>query len=257
MTYIFDFDGTLTDPFPHADAMREMMIDILVSEGIPEDKVREDIDMIRNRIFSQPQKHPWIINDITGCYGNEDPFVVNNVIAQELPGISKIYSEVIRNPGELSSISYRDATRDMLPHLRSDTIVTFERILRNGNKVYIVTNGGTDKVKRMISEMDINVPVYGEARKFEVNKKWEKLPEKMEIDGLPIFLRREKYYNILQGIEGDKTVVGDVFSMDLSLPYVLGIPIAIVKTVYTPSWAERFVCKNGRVLERILDVIVE
>jgi len=38
MTFIFDFDGTLTNPFPlpHADAMREMMVRILVSKGISE-----------------------------------------------------------------------------------------------------------------------------------------------------------------------------------------------------------------------------
>jgi len=36
MTFIFDFDGTLTNLFPHADAMREMMVKILVSKGIPE-----------------------------------------------------------------------------------------------------------------------------------------------------------------------------------------------------------------------------
>jgi len=36
MTFIFDFDGTLTNPFPHADAMRETMIKILVSKGTSE-----------------------------------------------------------------------------------------------------------------------------------------------------------------------------------------------------------------------------
>ncbi len=254
MNYIFDFDGTLTDPFPHANAMGKMMVEILVGKGIPEDRVRGDISEIRNRILTNPNNYPWIINDIPGCYGDEDPFVVNNVTAQELLKTDHIYREVFGSPGELSAISYRIATKDMPSHLRQDTIKALKRLLDNGMGVYVVTNGGTTKVKRMIGEIDVGIPVYGDARKFKVDMDWEEIPQKIEIAGLPVYLRRKEYYTILKKIEGHKIVVGDVFSMDLSLPYTIGVPIVLLRTEYTPLWAEEFVRENGTVIESLLEL---
>ena len=255
MTFIFDFDGTLTNPFPHADAMREIMIKILVSKGISEYKVRQDIEKIRNRILKQPEKHPWIIRGIPACFANEDPFVVNNVTAQELSKIDTIYGNLIKSAEQLSGEAYRKATQHMPPYFRDDVSPVLKEILKKGNRAYVITNGGTDKVKRMLGEIDVNIPVYGDAEKFAVDKEWDNIPEKLQIGRKCIFLRRAKYFNILQEIKGGKIVIGDVFSMDLSLPYSIGIPIVLVKTSYTPSWAEKFVKKNGKVVKSLLEAL--
>ena len=143
----------------------------------------------------------------------------------------------------------------MPPYFRDDVSPVLKEILKKGNRAYVITNGGTDKVKRMLGEIDVNIPVYGDAEKFAVDKEWDNIPEKLQIGRKCIFLRRAKYFNILQEIKGGKIVIGDVFSMDLSLPYSIGIPIVLVKTSYTPSWAEKFVKKNGKVVKSLLEAL--
>ncbi|OYD13674.1 hypothetical protein CH333_10485 [candidate division WOR-3 bacterium JGI_Cruoil_03_44_89] len=255
MTFIFDFDGTLTDPFPHADAMREAMINILVSRGIPERRVMRDIEVLTDGILGQPEEHPWVVGGIPACFGNEDPFVVNNVTAQELFETNEIYRGLFESPGQLSAEAYRGATRDMPPHFRDDTPSVLKEIIRDGNRVCVVTNAGTDKVRRMLGEIGVSIPIYGDAEKFMVDMEWDKVPRTLEIGDRCIFLRRAKYFNILREMGSEKMVIGDVFSMDLSLPHAIGIPIVLVKTPYTPSWAERFVEKNGRVVKSLLEVL--
>lgn len=255
MTFIFDFDGTLTNPSPHADAMREMMVRILVSKGISEYKVRQDIEKIRDIILKRPEKHPWIVRGMPACFANEDPFVVNNVTAQELFKVDTIYGNLIESAGRLSGEAYRRATQHMSPYFRDDVSPLLKEILKKGNRACVITNGGTDKVKRMLEEINMNIPVYGDAEKFAVDKEWDNVPEKLQIGKRYIFLRRAKYFNILKKIKSDKIVIGDVFSMDLSLPYSIGIPIVLVKTSYTPSWAEKFVKKNGGVVKSLLEAL--
>ncbi len=51
------------------------------------------------------------------------------------------------------------------------------------------------------------------------------------------------------------TVVGDVLSLDLALPYFLGMEIVLMENPYTPEWSRDFVRQKGRVISELSQLL--
>jgi hypothetical protein len=50
-------------------------------------------------------------------------------------------------------------------------------------------------------------------------------------------------------------VIGDIFELDLALPWACGAHVVLVAGPHTPPWERRFVAGNGHLVDRLTDVL--
>ena len=137
------------------------------------------------------------------------------------------------------------------PAFRPDARAVFSSLAHH--PLYIVTNSGTGHVQekvRKLGGVDWLVDrVRGNARKFVVDAGFADVPEAMTLPGLdrPVLLRRRHYHDLLDGLRrdagaewSDVWVVGDIFELDLALPFARGANVVLVANERTPPWEVGF-----------------
>jgi hypothetical protein len=149
-----------------------------------------------------------------------------------------------------------------------------ELLARLGNTAtWIVTNSDTHAVADKVAALDREFPgvawltsrVRGFARKFDIDDAWTGAPAELAIAGLdrPVLLRRRAYHDILRGILDDASatfaelvVVGDIFELDLAMPFSLGARIGLVASERTPAYERSFVAAHprGRVIDDLRQI---
>lgn len=131
---------------------------------------------------------------------------------------------------------YRDATKDEKTHLKPGVKAFVDYLLDNEMQPVIVTNSRTSKGERCVKALDRigEIPVYGSALKFITRRN-----HPFCIGDKLTYSDRPHYQNILEGIMHDYgtkardiTVIGDVFTMDLSLPHRLGMNCMLVENEF-------------------------
>jgi hypothetical protein len=161
------------------------------------------------------------------------------------PDRSRLLDSILYKYNYLKTkISFRDNAENILSSLK-DT------------NTWIVTNSHTDPVKNKIiklAEISSDVSwlterVIGRAKKYIIDDTFEKLSETMKISGLDrvIYLRRKQYFEILNKLRKeynaewrDVTVIGDIFELDLALPWFLGAQVGLMVNKFTPEYEKKF-----------------
>lgn len=237
---ILDFDGTLTDVDKEASpAVKSWAEDVGKYLGFGSDDLKRRWANAEDKIKSDLAHYGWLRNGKIIAPAGADPFVLATVTTQVLFDEEKILLDNSKREVVLQEI-FRNNYKKAITAFK-DNADSFLTKLKEKFSVYIVTNSDTANVAKKLEQLPTNhkdIPLYGNARKYDLDLNWEEVPESVEREGFgrPLFLRRRQYWNVLQKIMQEKRIspenvvsIGDIYELDLLLPEYLS-----AKTILTP-----------------------
>ena len=239
MRIVMDFDGVFTDPSDEGDACSKYFRDSILELGLKEfdlgtgAQVDSWLGELRARQASQPYHFGWRSEGRVSAFTFEDPFIRNIGLADFLDHLVKQGDHRAKNTlsrlqknqdiktfGELSERSFHQITLKKRPDPAAKAWVS--AALDQKNELFIVSNSATDKIETFLNQNDFpgdkRPKVLGGAKKFSLGEKPNYITladgagGKIQVDS-----SRPTYEQYLLDIKPD-AVIGDVFSLDLSLP---------------------------------------
>jgi hypothetical protein len=277
---VSDFDGIWTNQELEADYVWNYIINKI--SQLTKLSIKEAdlfLNEVKAEMDAEPYKYGWFNNGKIACYYREDPFGDNNAIFDYF---GKIYNKSNNSPlaekiikigknildGGYSSFDifsnncffestgkFKEEGR-LLPHHSARKVL--DELFNNNVQVVVASNSKTTKIEYLFSLMGIDIEdknkfyARGNSMKFVIENEFSVVPEILKIDSdYNVNLRRQAYYNVLYE-EMPDYVIGDVFSLDLSLPLYLRINdsrfknLKVIQKVqkHTPDWVKNFLSKN-------------
>ncbi len=277
-TVIFDFDGTVTEVEKEGKPYHEGYLeDLAILTGMAIERVRELAAQFEKQVAVNPNKYGWIYNGNIVAPATVDPYLRMAPVARMILAESgmQLPSEFVDRlcSGILYKYNYKKTLTCFRPNARTTFNLVGER-----RHTYIVTNSAPDDVQKKVRELaaDKGRPpagldwlvgrVYGSAKKYVViDGSVPNVGHSIELLGLnrPVLLQRPHYYKVLEEIRAkhDTTwskmaVVGDIFELDLALPYALGCAIVLMANEHTLQYERDFVTESpcGLVVTSLLEV---
>ena len=200
--------------------------DTILSYLEPENDRLDLISKAEMYTLKHPLHFPWVYDGLTTAFV-EDSYQWRTAQVEYL-------WEHIRTDKAQSDFSYNmflDATKDEEIELMKGAKNFVDYLFDNEFQPIIVTNSATTKGERCAQALDYDIPVYGNAKKYMVEKE-----HPFSIDGRESYSERPNYEQILNKILPDYKikpeevfVVGDIFTLDLSLPYRLGMNCILIE----------------------------
>lgn len=220
--WILDLDGTLINPSKSSLKERDMILSYLE----PENDRSNLISKAEIHTLKHPLDFPWVYGGLPTAFV-EDSFQWRSAQVRYL-------WEHMRTDKAQSDFSYKmflDATEDEEIELMKGAKKIVDYLFDNEFQPIIVSNSAATKGERCAQALGYDIPVYGNAKKYRVEKE-----HPFSIDGRESYSERPNYEQILNKTMPDyKTkpedvfVVGDIFTLDLSLPYRLGMNCILIK----------------------------
>ncbi len=255
---VADFDGTFSDAEKEGKpAVAGYIEDLCLLLGKNPEEVSPILQSAEIEIATNPEKNGWLCNGLIVAPAMVDPYLRTMAVARkvldhfgaflDISDRERLLGFLYSNNYSLSDIVFKDGAGKMLSDLCAIEMV----------ETYVVTNSHTESVRKKIIALSNDNPgiekmcerVIGGAKKYVVDGE----AESMMISGLyrPVYLRRPAYHDILErlrvmhGIEWkDITVIGDIFELDLALPFTRGARIGLVINQFTPSYELDFIAAN-------------
>lgn len=269
--FVFDHDGTLTDPVATHDAYTDIFERQFANiTGLPRDVITRYIQTEREELITHPEIYGWkndqgfIVTPATF-----DTYVLNRIAAERaIINMRKSNEQGLPDPNDVSEflnhLHYNSYSRSGVFY-RSDAAHAMKELLPLG-KLVIISGSKPDHVlaklqpflrKNKIS--DDKIEVRGNAQKDLINPNWGKVPWSMKLPGLEtrdVLLRRKNYGGIILSLgQSPYIVVGDGGEFDLITPYALQMNTMLITSVFTPKWEANFF-KTQRTLEGITNHII-
>lgn len=278
MKLLFDFDGVLTDPSEEAARVAQIFREEVARLGETTPEVVEGLIRMAERSFEQtPWSHGWHDRQRLSAFCNEDPFIRTNAIAacfdQWAGKDSLILGEIlalmhkkdIPSFHALANLSFQRMAKETsvggFSPLDVNAVHAVEAMIAKGHEVVIVSSSSTERIVNLLHRAGFEVAetqypsesskgrirVRGDARKFVLGEDVRHVSFAVETGEYAIEVNRPHYFKILSEEKPD-VVIGDVFSLDLTLPLSLwrekaegfeGIRIFLRKRHYTPDWSHR------------------
>ena len=253
-----DFDGVHTNQLKQAEMVKKVGIGILSQlSGAKENYISFQYKNIERIINQEPHRHGWILSDVITAYCDEDHFIRSSTILSKLILENEDYKITVekrfKDTRKFIQHAFEEGCKHASPQIDLEkSKKVFNESKKSGSNTTIVTNSETERIEGYLAR--VGIKVYGMAKKYDIDPNFTSIGNALEIEHqgktYRVDLRRRKYFNILEEIKQEKgeviAVVGDVFSLDLALPYALGMDIILKKNSYTPEWAENFVKNCGR-----------
>lgn len=262
---ILDFDGTLTDAEEEGRPFRAGYLeDIAVLTGADLAEVQGMADRFEADILANRGRFGWLFLGHVVAPASVDPYLRMMPVARRIFDHFGVFKDDVERSRMLDGILYkynymkcdiafREGARECLSSLR-------------GKSAFIVTNSATEPVRAKVRalsedgedprELDWLVErVHGYGKKYVIDPSFDVVPEAMQLAGLerPVLLRRRKYHDTLdalrlaEGVEWrDVTVVGDIFELDLCLPFAMGARVALMVNEFTPAYEREFLDAHER-----------
>lgn len=250
--FVFDHDGTLTDPMIVHEAFTEIYERVFSEKsGIPKKVIHGVMKEQREEIKSHPKMYEWVKErGLKIAPATVDTYVLNSVAAEM--GIRVLKSEGKKNlpvdneaiKAFLQEIYYASYPQTKLAY-RDDAARMIKELHPLG-RLIIVSNSDPShilaKIKPFLKRNKISedaIEVVGNAQKFIITPEWERVSRITHFKGLarPIFLRRGHYGGVILSLGQDPTlVVGDSGEMDLATPEALGFKTLLLQTPFSVSW---------------------
>jgi phosphoglycolate phosphatase-like HAD superfamily hydrolase len=270
---LLDFDGTFTlaeeEGAPFVAVYKQAFTRILGRE------VESEWNEAEARVRAEPTKYGWLFDDKVVAPGNADPYIRCTTVARMVMDRLDVFPDPKQRDDIVNSL-YREGYPHSAIVFRSGAREVLQDLLSRELAVYVVTNSHTEAVEKKIARLLGDEPkpsVRGNSKKAVIaepepgDPAFEKVPAVQRLAGLerPIYVRRGQYYQVLRQIwEESNTspertlMVGDIYELDLALPYHLGASIHLVTGDPTPAYEIEFVRSTDRggvsaALEPILD----
>jgi FMN phosphatase YigB (HAD superfamily) len=263
---VLDFDGTLTNAEeegkPFAKGYKEDL-SILLRKKIEE--VSVIAQSAEAEIIADPAAHGWK-NESDGVIvapAMADPYLRMQAIAHHAFDKFGLYLNRTDREHLLTLLFMRNYHQSGTVFKDGAGELLFDLYTNSDLATYIVTNSTLEGVFKKILALSktAGIPelvrlqnnVIGGAKKYVVGNKPEHLVEKITIPGLsrPIYVRRSEYYKVLENLREennidweDMMVIGDIFELDLALPFMLGARVGLVANQFTPQYERDFIASR-------------
>jgi hypothetical protein len=265
---ILDFDGTMTDAEQEGAPYRTGYIEDL---ALLADRSLEEISTwaqeFSDRVNQRPQEYGWKFGGQIVAPACVDPYLRVMPIARMVLDRAEAFQDENERDRILDRIlykynyqktitSFRNRAKEFLMSCHPDSSFT----------TYIVTNSHTEPVTKKVEQLGAQEGqanqldwlldrVHGSAKKYIIDNDFVDVPEHLNLPGLtrPILLRRKHYYQVLNslrtqvGVEwSDVIVLGDIFELDLCLPFEMGAHVGLMKTEFSPQYEVDFLDQHER-----------
>ncbi|MBI4851937.1 MAG: hypothetical protein HY819_09090 [Acidobacteria bacterium] len=260
MHLVSDFDGVWTDPRAEADAIRDLMISRLIEvTDLSLERVKTIFSEIEQEFINNPFNYGWLFEGNITAYAMEDMYGRNHAIAIAIwdnkPGFEEsglLREAIVKISGDVDNFAndsfrdgrnlYRETNRSFLVPQAAEVV---SKLRERGYKMTIVSNSKVTHILDLFEEADVSLDsfeVIGGARKFHLGFV-PNVPETLDWQSAQVSLKRPHYLELLERLKPD-AVIGDVFSLDLSLPIYLRnnregwrhLRAGLITQPYTPSW---------------------
>lgn len=269
-TFLTDFDGVWTNPWRELQAVHQTVREQLARlGGMPLGELEEAYQEFRNQVLGNPDRHGWHLDGRFSSYVDEDYFAVPTSIGQYIDLAPCTTSGTLREAilREFGSVlefldhCYHSTCERFRTEVDHDLTEGAERVLQwllhERVRVVFATNAPAEKVvdwfahhgfgvsdARQTEPGETQLRVYGRSGKQFLGES----DHTMEFSGRTVHVDRPQYRAILEK-ESPDLVVGDVLSLDLSVPLAMrhaGHPaapkgIGIMDLPHTPQWVKQSV----------------
>ncbi len=282
MKLLTDFDGVWTFPDAEGVAQGEVLEGRLLGLT-PEPRRAQVADWLRaarEATRREPTRYGWEQAGRLSAFADEDPFIAHSALLnyigahRERDETARLLMEALTASGAsldaLGGQSHAEGVRRVVdlrgPGILPEAAEAGRRMLAAGIEVVAVSNSTTEKLRQWFDHARVPctehperragaLRIRGSARKFVLAPGVDR---KLRLGSLRIDLARPSYEEVLQD-ERPGAVVGDVFSLDLSLPLALrrGDPswsrvrLFWILHPYTPAWLEREVAEHAPEIEPV------
>lgn len=248
---IFDFDGTCTQiPAVYENYLESYYAGLVtymktLNQSVPPAEWQAAL----KKVHAGSPHRAWTLLSRGSAPASADPYIT----AGEAANI--IYaSHGVPAPPQTVNL-HGDAYNAYIAPWRTDAGHTVLQLLAKGVKVHFISNSATDYIQKRLTYLLLNresdVTLYGNASKFketdptdelsqDAKKLYSKLPkdypsEGLEMLGRDVFVRRGAFFDkIYEALDKDISrinttlFVGDVWELDLAMPYLLGGNIHLI-----------------------------
>jgi FMN phosphatase YigB (HAD superfamily) len=252
--WVFDLDGTLINTSNASMKERDIILSYLDS-----DDGLHLISEAEKCTLEHPLDFPLLYDGLPTSFV-EDSYLWRNAQIEFL-------WQHMRQDKDRGDFSYEvllNATKDEEIQLVKGAKKFIENLLEKGCQPIIVTNSTTSKGLRCVEKLGFDIPVYGSAKKYIIEKN-----HPFSINGRVTYSERPYYERRLNRIISDYRVkpssvyvVGDVFTFDLSYPHRIGMNCIFVKNTLddgfkTPENFSQYAKKsNVPVISSLVDLMV-
>jgi hypothetical protein len=261
---ILDFDGTLTDAEAEGAPFKVGYLqDLATLTGATLDEIKAMAAGFEEEMLADKDRYGWIFLGHIVAPASVDPYLRIMPVARKiLDHYGAFMGEADRSrllDGILYKYNYQKSAVAFQPGAR-EFLCGLDR-----RTSWVVTNSATDPVRDKVralsaqgdpTELDWMVErVHGFGKKYVIDPDFDLVPEVMTLPGLsrPVLLRRKKYHDLLDGLRtsidaawSDVTVVGDIFELDLALPFHMGATVGLMVNEFTPDYEKAFLDEHPR-----------
>ena len=244
MKLLTDFDGVWTYPDAEGAAHGAALDAALVALAAESERtqVREWIAAARASVRAEPERWGWLASGRLSAFADEDPFTEHGALLHYLGArrgvdvvAARLAAAIERDGTTLDAFGSRahvggvqQVETSRGPGILPQASAAGRELLAAGIEVVVVSNSGTDKLRRWFEHARVPARVHpdraehalrlrGSARKFMLAPE---AADPLAVAGLELDVARPDYARMLAE-ETPDAVVGDVFSLDLALPLAL------------------------------------
>jgi len=244
MKLLSDFDGVWTYPVEEGaahGAALDAALEAALGEGERAD-VRAWVARARAALRAEPARWGWLSTGRISAFADEDPFTEHGALLHYLesarthdPLAARLAAAVEERDGTLDAFGgrahvggVREVEARRGPGITAAAAQVGRQLLARGVDIVVVSNSGTEKLKRWFEHAEVPCSVHpeqapgalrlrGSARKFVLAPG---AGDPLEAGDLRVDVARPHYEAVLREERPD-AIVGDVFSLDLALPLAL------------------------------------
>ncbi|MFH1590144.1 MAG: HAD family hydrolase [archaeon] len=252
---INDCDGTLTDIDKESPTfIKEFKKDIQKYLGWIDNFFNKEWDAAEKLVTENPMDYGWF-QGVGIIVVNSDPIIKAQTIACKLFDDRKL----LLDDNERFQFLYPlfKSNYEKMPTIFKPEAKEYLWNAKLDYNTCIITNSHPDSVKKKFEYMPqhSDIKIYGDAKKFIMDRKWDGVPETIEKDGFPrpVNLRAKFYWDVLNNIMDEKkiraeqvVVVGDIYEFDLALPEYMGMNIILLPTKNTYDFEMSVVNKSEK-----------
>ena len=232
--------------------------------------------MPRTKLTRFPFQHGWKHKGRIAAYANEDLFMHNaglcfclDELAQSEGGdFARAQKNLIISgfPSfhEVSQVAYLQMTHETKADTKHDPMDPYAKklltsLLQKGHNITLVSNSSTDRIVDLLQKIGLRLTDFqdGSAGVLRVRggaKKFDLASEKsgFQVEDYWIDTARPTFEKIVREEQPD-LMIGDVFTLDLALPYFLTqnepetfgqLKLVLRAQPYTPKWTKTFFLKQ-------------
>lgn len=254
---VLDFDGTMTDAEAEAGPFRAGYLDdIATIAGLPRGAVEAMAARFDAEVAAQPEREGWRFYGHIVAPATVDPYLRIMPVARRVLDAAGVLPDEGLRTRLLDGVLYKHNYPLTRTVFRPGAAALLRALLPR--PAWVVTNSHTEAVQHKIALLDQaeggalaawQGRVRGRARKYELDPDWAGAPEALALPGLPrpVLLRRRAYFEALDALRrevgvqwSEVRVVGDIFELDLALPWSLGARVGLLANAHTPPWEQAF-----------------